>query len=281
MKGHKTAYEKLNWTEVNEVLAQGRVALLPTGSIEGHGPHAPLDTDAVIADGICNRVARKIPEKVIVLPPLMMGLSSYHMDFPGTLTLSETTYIQVVYEICSGLVYHGFTHVLIINGHGGNQPALDLAARRVMNEKPNVLCGIMAYYLTPKGMAYDHKFAEAQGLTGSQDHAGFGETSCYLAFDPEPVDMSKAVKAEIPYDSSFGFSAEDAPVLLMPYWSSVTPLGVMGDPRGANAEDGNAYLDIVVDEISEIVEQFQKMKPSDRSDHHDPQKPAWGIHQSA
>ncbi len=280
MKGNKTAYEKLNWTEVKEVISQGRVVLFPTGSLEGHGPHAPIDVDSTIADGICNRIAKKIPDKVIVLPPLMMGLSGYHMDFPGTLTLSDSVYIQLVYEICCGLAYHGFTHILIINGHGGNQPALDLAARRVMNQNLNVLCGVMAYYLTPKGMAFDRKFAEAQGLVGSQDHAGFGETSSYLAFDPEPVDMSKAIKADMPYDSSFGFSAEDAPVLLMPYWSSITPQGVMGDPRKANAEDGNAYLNIVVDEITEIVEKFQKMQPYQRTDHHEPPAAAWGVSHS-
>jgi len=277
MKGNKIAYEKLNWTEVNEVIAQGRVALLPTGSIEGHGPHCPIDTDSVIADGICHRVAEKIPEKVIVLPPLMLGLSGYHMDFPGTLTLSEGTYIQVVYEVCSALAYHGFKRILIINGHGGNQPALDLASRKVMNQNPGILCGVLAYYMTPRAAQIDQKSAQAQGLSGSQDHGGFGETSCYLAFDPEPVDMSKAIKAEIPYKSSFGFAAEDAPVLLMPYWSSVTPMGVMGDPRTANSKYGNEYIDVAVDEIAEIVVQFQEMQVNERNDHHIPIAPAWGT----
>lgn len=277
MKGKKIAYEKLNWTEVNEVIAQGRVAILPTGSIEGHGPHCPIDTDSVIADGICHRVAEKIPDKVIVLPPLKFGLSSYHMDFPGTLTLSEATYIQVVYEICSGLAYHGFKRILIINGHGGNQPALDLASRKVMNQNPDILCGVLAYYMAPRAAQIDQKSAQAQGLSGSQDHGGFGETSCYLAFDPEPVDMSKAIKAEIPYKSSFGFSAEDAPVLLMPYWSTVTPMGVMGDPRTANSKYGNEYLDVVIDEIAEIVVQFKEMQINERTDHHIPNAPAWGT----
>lgn len=277
MKGQKVAYEQLTWPEVKEVIAQERVVLVPVGSLEGHGPHCPIDTDTVIADGVCHRVADVIPDKVVVLPPITIGLAPNHMDFVGTLTLSETTFIQMVYEMCSGLAYHGFKRILIINGHGGNQSALDVAARMVTNRNPGVLCGIMAYYLTPKAMKVDQKYSEAQGLTGSQDHGGFSETSCYLAFNPEPVDLSKAVKADIPYGSSFGFSAEDASVILMPYWSSISPMGVMGDPRQANAADGKAYLDVVVEEIVEIVKQFQAMQLPDRTDHHEPPAPAWGT----
>lgn len=274
----KTIYGQLTWLEQKEAIADERVVLLPTGSIEGHGPHCPLDTDTVIADGVCKRVAELIPDQVLLLPPLSIGLANNHMDFPGTLTFTEPTYINMVCEIGLGLAHHGFKRILIINGHGGNQPALDVAARMVNNRFPGVLCGVMTYYSTPRAMAIDAEYAKAQGLTGSQDHGGFGETSCYLAFNPGPVNMDKAQKAEIPYSSAFGFGAEDAPVILMPYWSTVTPLGMMGDPRKANAEDGNKYLNVVVEEIAQIVRDFKKMSLPSRNDQHDPPAPAWGTH---
>jgi creatinine amidohydrolase len=274
----KTAYNQLTWPEAKDVIAEERVVLLPTGSIEGHGPHCPLDTDTVIAEGVCKRIAEQIPDQVIVLPPLSIGLANNHMDFPGTLTLTEPTYINMVYELCMGIAHHGFKRILIINGHGGNQPALDVAARMVNNRFPEVMCGLMTYYSTPKAMKIDAEYAKAQGLTGSQDHGGFGETSCYLAFNPGPVNMDKAQRADIPYGSAFGFGAEDAPVILMPYWSTVTPLGMLGDPRKANAEDGNRYLDVVVEEIVQIIKDFKKMSLQPRKDQHSPPAPAWGTH---
>ena len=270
MKGQKVAYEQLTWPETNQVIAQNRVAILPVGSLEGHGPHCPLDTDTVIADGVCHRVAEAIPDKAIVLPAVTYGLSPNHMDFPGTITIKEDTFIQYIVDICSCLAYHGFRRILIINGHGGNQSALDVAARMVNMRHPGVLCGMMAYYLTPRAMRIDAELAASQGLRGSMDHGGLGETSCYLAFNPEPVDLSKATVGEMPYGSSFGFSAEDGAVILMPYWSSIAPQGVMGDPRNASAETVKEYLDTVVEEIVEIVEQFQRMQLPPRVDHHHP-----------
>lgn len=63
----------------------------------------------------------------------------------------------------------------------------------------------------------------------------------------------------------------------MPYWSSVTHMGVMGDRRLANTNDGIEHLNVVVDEIAEIVAQFQEMEASEQTDHHTPSAPAWGI----
>jgi creatinine amidohydrolase len=278
MKGSKSRYGQLTWPETNEVVAQNRVAVLPVGSIEGHGPHLPLDTDTVIVEGICHKVAEAIPDRAIVLPAIPFGISANHMDFPGTLTISEDTFIRLVTDVCSCLAYHGFRRILIINGHGGNQSALDVAARRVNLRYPETLCAVMAYYLTPRAGQFEAELAKIQGLRGSMDHGGLGETSCYLALNPSPVDMSKVQAGAMPESAAFGFSAEDGAVVLMPYWSAVAPVGVMGDPRNASAEIADEYLPRVVEDIVEIIKQFQTIEPPSRIDHHTPSaKPPWGT----
>src|SRR4051794_11679020 len=120
--------ERLTWPEVDERLAEGVDAvLLPIGTTEQHGPHMPLDTDCVIARGLAARAAELGEQqgvRILVAPTLNVTLSWYHMQFPGSMRLSTTTFLQVFREVCESLHEHGFANVLAINGHGGNIAAL-------------------------------------------------------------------------------------------------------------------------------------------------------------
>src|SRR5438034_414080 len=90
----------------------------------------PLDTDCFIARSLAVRAAELAEAEglsVLVAPTLNVTLSWYHMQFPGSMRLSTTTFLQVFREVCDSLVHHGFENLLAVNGHGGNIAALTVA----------------------------------------------------------------------------------------------------------------------------------------------------------
>ena len=84
----------LTWPDAKEM--QDAIGLIPTGAVEQHGPHLPLATDCFIAEELARRIAESFDEQVVVAPMLPGGLSSHHLAFPGTVTLSEETFGAVL-----------------------------------------------------------------------------------------------------------------------------------------------------------------------------------------
>src|SRR4051795_303377 len=121
----------MTWPQVADRLDDGVDAvLIPIGTTEQHGPHMPLDTDCFIARSLCARAAEHGEQEgvsLLVAPTLNVTLSWYHMQFPGSMRLSTTTFLQVFREVCESLVHHGFGTLVAVNGHGGNVAALTVA----------------------------------------------------------------------------------------------------------------------------------------------------------
>lgn len=112
--------EEMTWPMVKRALEEGyKTVIVPVGSIEQHGPHLPIGTDAYFGDCLGLRVAEKLG-KTLVAPTLRPGCSEYHMDFPGTITLSTETLMHVLRDVCVSLDRHGFENILLLPTHGGN-----------------------------------------------------------------------------------------------------------------------------------------------------------------
>jgi creatinine amidohydrolase/Fe(II)-dependent formamide hydrolase-like protein len=123
---------ELTWPEARERFREVDVALLLVGAVEQHGPHLPLDCDAFDAEHIASRVAEGCNEpRPLVLPLVPFGVSYHHEDFSGTISINPETLSQLVYDIGMSAVRHGITKLVIINGHGGNGPALHFAAQMI------------------------------------------------------------------------------------------------------------------------------------------------------
>src|SRR5579859_4978238 len=109
----------MTWPEVEAARERGVAAvLIPIGSTEQHGRHMPLDTDCFIARELCGRAAALGEEqgvRLLVAPTLNVTLSWYHMQFPGSLKLSTTTFLQVFREVCDSLAQHGFERLIAVN----------------------------------------------------------------------------------------------------------------------------------------------------------------------
>jgi creatinine amidohydrolase len=110
----------LNWMQLEAYLEQDDRIVLPLGSTEQHA-YLSLATDVILAERVAVEAAE--PLGVPVLPPLAFGVAPYFAAFPGSLTLAEATYTQVLRELIAALQGQGFRRILLVNGHGGNSEA--------------------------------------------------------------------------------------------------------------------------------------------------------------
>ena len=112
--------EDLNWMDVEKYLQQEDRLILVTGATEQHG-YLSLLTDIKIPLALADAASQATG--VLVAPPLNFGLSPYFLAYPGTLSLRVATFCSAVEDIVRSAYGHGFKHILVVNGHGGNSPA--------------------------------------------------------------------------------------------------------------------------------------------------------------
>src|SRR4029077_9841425 len=138
--------EQLTWPEVRRLNPAKKIVLFPLGSFEQHGPHLPLTTDTDLVTAVARGVEKKRPAKILCLPTLWPGHSTHHLAFPGTLSVSQMPYIQLVLELCRSMVRMGARKVFLLNGHGGNEIPLRAALRELKSEFPNARFVTAAYW---------------------------------------------------------------------------------------------------------------------------------------
>jgi creatinine amidohydrolase len=176
-----TVYAYQTWPELEERLKSSKTVLFPVGSTEQHGHHLGVGADWIQADAIAHRVGDKCG--VLVLPTLCYGVSGHHKEFPGTITLSTETYSQVIYELLESLARYGVKRVVFMNGHGGNNTGLTIAAKRA-RENFNMLCAICTWWdILSNDKVLGHP---------AEQHAGYAETAFTLASRPEAVRIELA-----------------------------------------------------------------------------------------
>lgn len=268
----KWLYEKMTWPEVRQAVKEERVAVVPTGAIEEHGPHLPLDTDVVIATGICHLAAEQIPDQVVVLPPVWYGYESHHMDFPGTIDITWDLYVNYLLAVTRSLAHHGFRRIMVANGHGSNRPLIEVAARQLTVEQPRVLCAAISWWEFSDVQRAFNEVRESEVTS----HACELETSAYLYLQPEHVCMDKAAR-----DTTFRMSPHiwsdlvgkkpcssfKTPLKMMEHWSTVSKTGVRGDPTKATAEKGRIIVESAAKELVQTVMELKAREillPEDR-----------------
>lgn len=164
------------------------IAVLPLAAIEQHGPHLALAVDTVIAEGNVQAVREILPRDLPVtfLPTLWMGLSTEHVAFPGTITLSAETQIRLLTDIGDSIARAGVRKLVLANSHGGNVAAMDMVARdlRVRHGMLVVTCSWHRLG-SPEGL-----FPEAERQHGI--HGGAIETAQMLHLRRDLVHMAKA-----------------------------------------------------------------------------------------
>jgi creatinine amidohydrolase len=211
------------------------VAIIPVGSTEQHGPHLPVSTDSDIVSFIAEKVSEKTG--FLLLPTIEYGVSFEHHPF-FNLSIKSGTLQKYVIEICASLWKNKIKTIIILNGHHGNQKAL--------NDIPSKVARI--YGIRPRILVYSYWHFMKRRF----DHAGFVETSIMRAISRQ-VEMSKAEKGLV----EEGLSKKDLYRLgktANKSFIAVTRNGVWGDPTGATAKDGRKILGEI---IASIVKECQ------------------------
>lgn len=245
---------ELTWPAVKAALERGtRTVLIPMGSTENHGPHAPLGTDTIIAEELCRRLAERID--ALVAPVLPYGFCPQHRPFPGSIHIRNETLAQLLFEAALGLADQGFSRFVFLSGHGGNRTALDLAAQRLQLERPGLEVLHAHVLAVQTGRRLREAVEKAYGKPLSrvwEAHAGEQETSAVLAVRPELV-MLDRVTAEPDMDAYLA-KGRDPEVYRIDFdLRSRAPDGFWGDPRGATAEQGHLFYEKMAEYLAEKI----------------------------
>lgn len=220
----------------------------PIGATEQHGPHLPNGTDTYILEALRKRVVAELEDEVgtVWLPPLVFGNSVEHVGFPGTLSLSPSTMMAVVEDVCSSLHAAGVRNIAFLNGHGGNVGTLTVMLREIRHR-----FGMRTYLLRPLALLGSSSHG------GVDMHAGELETSVMLAVRPDLVALDRLpdpdlANAVIPNDartmSSLGWVTRD-----------LSYNGVIGDARSASAHAGQLLVQRMVEFLTGELRQFARL----------------------
>ncbi len=263
----KYRFEEFSWPEIGDAVAQNRVAVLPVGTVEQHGPHLPLVTDVLTAAEMSRCAVERIPEQAILLPPVYYSFNEHHMDFPGTIAIQGETVIRYVTDIGVSLARHGFRKVLLVNGHGSNIPFLDISARNITNQTEAICAMVSWWSLVPKGIM--SKLRESE-YPGGMAHGCELETSVLLYLRPDLVQFEKAER-DIRFKSSefFYWDLErPSPVVFQEWFSRYSKTGTVGDPTKATKAKGEEFVSAVVDRLIRLIQEFRAREIGARVDHH-------------
>jgi creatinine amidohydrolase len=239
-------FGELTTVEADALLRRDRVPvlLLPVGTVEPHGPHAPLGTDVLLATEVCERTARALADDAVVrpfvLPAVPYGVTRYAAAFRGTVSVSAEVLTAFVLGVCRSLVEDGFARIAIVNCHF--EPEHVMALRAVEAELGG---GVRLFDLTRRALA---SRLTAEFRRGSC-HAGSYETSLVLSSRPELIDVEAAaalpaVEVNMPAEIAGGRTDFVAMGMDQAY---------CGAPAQASASEGEQTYAALVEMLSELV----------------------------
>ena len=198
----------MNWRDVEDAASRDPRCILPIGSTEQHA-QLSLCVDMILAEKVSLEAAE--PLNIPVFPVMPYGLAPYFNAYPGTICLRVETLLAVMRDVTASLRRAGFRRILIVNGHGGNNPVGALA-QELMSDYGDTAIKFHNWWSAPATMA------KAQEIDKTASHANWMENFAWtrLAHAPAPegekpmVDMAlmksapPAIAREMLGDGSFG-----------------------------------------------------------------------------
>ncbi len=233
------------WPELGESLSERRVAVVPLGSTEQHGPHLPLATDHLIAEGLAAAAADR--STAVRTPTVPVGVSPHHRQFPGTMWVDPPEFRDYVESFTRNLAYHGIDRVVYVNAHGGNVQHLREVGRRLHADE----------------VAYAVEWMWDESIPGLVDdlfahngpHAGPKETAMIAHLAPELVREDRLEDAR----DGGTVDLDDTNAVVngaRTYYDAVdnSANGAFGDPTDATPEKGERLFEAATDRLVELVE---------------------------
>lgn len=244
--------ETHSWKSARQIFRKKKIALVPVGSTEQHGPHLPLGTDFFTAHALAESAARHTG--AICTPVVPVGVSDHHRQFWGTLWVSPQTFRRYMYEVAISLGYHGVRRIIFVNGHGGNFSSLQEVSRSLRREK--VYSVVYQWWTAPSVIELQSRLFKSKGT-----HAGAIETAMVLAIRPELVDTASYDEAVGGAAAEFGITKFGAqlPVDTLDFSQS----GATLDPREATVEAGKRIFHTALESLESLTHWLEKAKVDD------------------
>lgn len=255
-KGPATLAE-MSGQEVQDALKRTRAVLIPCGAIEDHGPHLPLGTDCMEAREICRRAAMRLEAMdcpVVVGPVVPFGTSSFHMAFPGTVSITSATLTRLLHEIAMSLYQGGFRDFILVHGHDGSLSSMMVAAQEIVDAKPDTRA-VVLNWLAPLSKVYH----TIQTSTKGEGHGGEGETSRLMVTHPELVHPERGCAHHVPPAQMRKIQGPDhiktggAIYYGTRSYREHTPYGHIGDPGLARPETGEKGYDVITSWLADVI----------------------------
>ena len=231
-----------DWAEIDwpgvEAGAAGRwIAVLPLAATEQHGPHLPLETDVMIGNAYLARVRELLPANIpaTFLPLQPVGISTEHIDFPGTRTLSTEAALRSWTTLGESVAQAGIKKLVMVTSHGGNSAAMTLVAQDLRARR-----GMLAVTTSWS------RFGVPEGLFPPDEvrhgiHGGAVETSIMLARYEQHV-RREAIEnfpsSAGAFETEFRWLSTQRPAPFAWQAQDLNPCGAVGDATLASAEKG-------------------------------------------
>jgi len=210
--------------------------ILPIGSCESHGDHLPFGIDAFIAHDLALAVAARVP-RTMVLPPIWYGMSLHYRHQPMSVSVTNDTNIAVYRDVLDSVIHWGLRKILVINGHDGNIPCMEVAAQDIKLKHQDVGLAVLgAWWTAGLAMLPKEMWQNYQGY----GHGGEAETSVAMAVVPELVDPARARGM-----------VDDKDVYVKEFWNyeELTGYGASGLGTAATREKGERFKRALVDHL--------------------------------
>ncbi len=240
-----------NKTIADELPTNNAVAVLCVGSCEQHSYYLPTGTDTFLAEGLVKLAAKRTEKTVLFLPTISVGYSPHHRHFPGCITIGANTLINLVVDVCSSAFANGVSDLLIVNGHGGNQSALQNAVNELGANQG----------LHPMLVRYwDLISKEIQEMRDSQPggmgHAGEFETSLMMWLHQELVDSNRISYQETAYCDEWyspDLFASNSIYRYVPF-EHFSEGGNIGQPHLASYEKGQRIGESIIKALGRLMD---------------------------
>lgn len=243
----------MTWEEVEEALKTVQLAIIPIGAHEQHGPHMVESCDAVLAEKMAEKLGERLFPHALITPTVNMGVSSHHLNFPGTISLQPSTLIAILKDMITSLKRHGIQKFLFLNSHGGNQSTLNVASTMLTEEMD-----IDIYYAKTTASA---KKAIASFITSPLfGHSCEREVSEALYLAPYLIRSDKLTQGEIQETGRWKQLRPGNALQGFYRYEEMTANGCIGDATKASREIGEQIVEEALDNLTKELQQLLNLK---------------------
>jgi len=253
-------WTEIRWPEIDKADAARWIAVLPLAATEQHGPHLPLETDVLIGEAYLARVRELLPAALPVtfMPVQPIGISTEHIDYPGTKTLPTDVALKEWMAIGESAARSGIRKLVMVTSHGGNSAAMSLVAQD-LRAHHQMLVVTTSWF----------RFGIPDGLLSEEEtrhgiHGGAAETSIMLARYPQSVRKEAIADfrpTSIDMEKKFRWLSAHRPVPFAWQTQDLHESGAVGDATKATAEKGELLIDYAARAFCELLDDVDKFDP--------------------